>query len=450
MASMNRDDFPERVKDVLAKRVGLRCSNPACRQTTSGPHLDPARSVSVGVAAHITGAARKGPRYDASLNSVQRSAITNAVWLCQDCAKLVDSDTNRFTVDLLLEWKAAAEQESFIEIVGKNFDRHYPSSPAAVHSPIPKIHGLAYDAARSLLIDSGWQPLMHHWSHGSDPEMIAGNGKYFWDKGYREIRHACPNGLAHCLFIFTDVYGNRLIVGTSGEVYPEFGATATVRGWHFEQDILPVQQIQVEEITSMAITNGHKVSTDANAQKQPISYLSSVKSVYVTNGNLFISDEINSSRQITFAGIDSAPYLSTDKNELIFLRDYGDLNDENKLNQIWSINLSSFKEECILTAGQISNRYAIIPKNYIDTFGKGIGQIYKAIVSQNSCMIYFLARAWATSGAIFSFNRRNKRVKFLSSGNFLDIISKGNFTDKLITSTHKYNLQDGSYDFYYI
>lgn len=236
MAALNRDDFPKRVKDVLAKRVGLRCSNPAYRKTTSGPHLDPTRSVSIGVAAHITGAARKGPRYDASLTSAERSAITNAVWLCQDCAKRVDSDTNRFTVDILLEWKAAAEQEAFIEILGKNFARHYPSSPAAVHSPIPKIHGLAYDAARSLLIDSGWQPLMHSWSYGFDPDISGGNGPYYWDKGYWEIRQACPTGLANCLFVFTDVYGNRLLVGTAGEVLPEVGADAQVWGWHFERE----------------------------------------------------------------------------------------------------------------------------------------------------------------------------------------------------------------------
>jgi hypothetical protein len=232
--SSNRDDFPEWVKEALAKRVGMRCSNPACNQITSGPHYDPTRSVSVGVAAHISGAASRGPRYDPSLTTAERRSINNGVWLCQNCAKLVDSDTNRFTVNLLLEWKTAAEQKAFIEIVGKDFDRHYPSSPAAVHSPIPKIHGLDYEIARSLLIDSGWQPLMHHWSHGSDPMMVAGNGKYFWNKGYWEISHSCPTGLANCLFVFTDVYGNRLLVGTAGEALPEVGATARVWGWHFE------------------------------------------------------------------------------------------------------------------------------------------------------------------------------------------------------------------------
>ena len=58
----SRDDFPKRVIDTLAKRVGFRCSNPNClTPLTSGPHSDPARSVNMGVAAHITAAAPMGP-----------------------------------------------------------------------------------------------------------------------------------------------------------------------------------------------------------------------------------------------------------------------------------------------------------------------------------------------------------------------------------------------------
>ena len=52
-----RDDFPARIKEVLAKRVGQRCSNPDCRRATSGPHEDLSRAVNVGVASHIAAAA---------------------------------------------------------------------------------------------------------------------------------------------------------------------------------------------------------------------------------------------------------------------------------------------------------------------------------------------------------------------------------------------------------
>ena len=67
-----RDDFTLQTKDLLAKRVGYRCSNPGCRQATSGPRSDPEKSINVGFAAHISAAASGGPRYDEALSPEQR------------------------------------------------------------------------------------------------------------------------------------------------------------------------------------------------------------------------------------------------------------------------------------------------------------------------------------------------------------------------------------------
>jgi ribosomal protein L37AE/L43A len=46
----------------------------------------------IGVAAHISGAAPGGPRYDASMSSEARKSINNGIWLCANCARLVDGD----------------------------------------------------------------------------------------------------------------------------------------------------------------------------------------------------------------------------------------------------------------------------------------------------------------------------------------------------------------------
>jgi hypothetical protein len=104
-----RDDFPTGVKEELAKRVGYLCSNPGCRQSTSGPQSKPSGTVNIGVAAHITAASPNGARYDSSLSSEQRAASANGILLCQTCAKLVDSDPFRYTVEKLREWKRDAE-----------------------------------------------------------------------------------------------------------------------------------------------------------------------------------------------------------------------------------------------------------------------------------------------------------------------------------------------------
>jgi len=104
-----RDDFPTRIKEELAKRVGFLCSNPACRQPTSGPQSEPSGSVNIGVAAHITAASPGGPRFDDSLSSMERQSAMNGIWLCQSCAKLVDSDVSKYTKNKLIEWKRDAE-----------------------------------------------------------------------------------------------------------------------------------------------------------------------------------------------------------------------------------------------------------------------------------------------------------------------------------------------------
>lgn len=104
-----RDEFSIGIKEELAKRVGYLCSNPGCRQPTSGPQSTPSGIVNIGVAAHITAASPGGPRYDDTLSPSERSSSNNGIWLCQICAKLVDSDQSRYTVDKLIEWKSDAE-----------------------------------------------------------------------------------------------------------------------------------------------------------------------------------------------------------------------------------------------------------------------------------------------------------------------------------------------------
>jgi hypothetical protein len=106
-----RDDFTEDVKRILAARAGTVCSNADCRALTAGPQ-DDGRAVNVGVAAHITGAAAGGPRYNAALSPEERRHSDNGIWLCQNCAKLVDNDVVRFPEQVLRAWKADAENRA--------------------------------------------------------------------------------------------------------------------------------------------------------------------------------------------------------------------------------------------------------------------------------------------------------------------------------------------------
>lgn len=117
-----RDNFSNDVKDLLARRAGMKCSNPNCRQPTSGPQEDPEKVVNVGVAAHICAASPGGPRFDPNMTSEERSSSSNGIWLCQTHAKLVDNDEQRYTVELLRRWKRLSEEAALLAIESSGGD----------------------------------------------------------------------------------------------------------------------------------------------------------------------------------------------------------------------------------------------------------------------------------------------------------------------------------------
>lgn len=114
----SEDRFKQPVVAILARRSANRCANPDCGAVTSGPTDDPNSAINVGEAAHIYGANPGSARYDPEMTSAERSAITNAIWLCSNCHKLVDDDPLRYPAGLMFEWQRAHESR-IAEQVGK-------------------------------------------------------------------------------------------------------------------------------------------------------------------------------------------------------------------------------------------------------------------------------------------------------------------------------------------
>jgi hypothetical protein len=137
-----KDDFTKRTIDRLAKRAGYLCSNPECRiRTVGAKHGDDGFAI-VGEACHITAASPNGPRYDYTLTRDQRRHQSNGIWLCGIHGKQVDSDDQHFTVEMLQDWKRAAEDESFRAIV----------APASVR--IQRIRAVAPESAEGHQIEA--------------------------------------------------------------------------------------------------------------------------------------------------------------------------------------------------------------------------------------------------------------------------------------------------------
>lgn len=108
---VNLNKFGKKTKEELAKRANNKCSSPLCTQITSGPHSVDDKSVNIGVAAHIKGANPGSARYDENMQPKERSSITNGIWLCHKCAKMIDNDASRYPVALLAKWKFDHETE---------------------------------------------------------------------------------------------------------------------------------------------------------------------------------------------------------------------------------------------------------------------------------------------------------------------------------------------------
>jgi hypothetical protein len=115
-------DFNNNTIDTLAKRAAYKCSNPDCKVNTIGPNSDPERSTKIGEAAHIYGARIGSKRYYPNMTDSARAEITNSIWLCRNCHKLIDTDEQKYSANILFAWRE--EHEKFIaSTLGNNTDR---------------------------------------------------------------------------------------------------------------------------------------------------------------------------------------------------------------------------------------------------------------------------------------------------------------------------------------
>lgn len=119
---MPAPDFNSKTIDILAKRASFRCSNPDCRTLTVAPNSDSDKATVIGEAAHIRGARPKSKRYCTDMTDQDRAEITNGIWLCRNCHKLVDTDEKRFSAELLFAWREKHEKLVLSEL-GNSSDK---------------------------------------------------------------------------------------------------------------------------------------------------------------------------------------------------------------------------------------------------------------------------------------------------------------------------------------
>lgn len=135
MTKKNRDEFTEKTKRLIAKRVSWLCSDPSCRRPTIGSNSDGDGEINLGTASHICAAAPDGPRYDPNMSREQRRSPDNGIWLCRLHGTAVDAKDSTFTVNLLHEWKALAQKDSWQRVLYNEV----PYAPVAEALPEGKL-----------------------------------------------------------------------------------------------------------------------------------------------------------------------------------------------------------------------------------------------------------------------------------------------------------------------
>lgn len=114
MKTDNRDDFPDSVRDAIARKSGYRCSNPNCptRASLIGASSDGRKKINMGIVAHIRAAAPGGARYDPTMTPQERGGEENGLFLCRHCAALVDADDTAYPPEVLHQWRRMAYQRA--------------------------------------------------------------------------------------------------------------------------------------------------------------------------------------------------------------------------------------------------------------------------------------------------------------------------------------------------
>ena len=197
-----RDNFSKSTKELLAKRVSYNCSNPDCRKPTSGPQSIESGSVNIGVAAHIYAASPGGPRYVATMEIEERKDSSNGIWLCQSCAKLIDSDESKFTAHVLESWKRSAES-----VAAAALSRPMGSESSAAFA---KAERLMPELVREMRDDLKKHPTVRefilmerNWSYNGSGKQIF---SYFFDE-HDDLKGKC-DVLCNLWLIYETTFNN--------------------------------------------------------------------------------------------------------------------------------------------------------------------------------------------------------------------------------------------------
>ena len=168
----------------------------------------------------------------------------------------------------------------------------------------------------------------------------------------------------------------------------------------------------------------------------------SAQSVSIREGNIFFN-AAGGQRQLTSLGRDSDPSLSPDGRTVVFVRGtpgrmIATGSGDEEATELWTIDVDGKKAQMILRGKADQEPTRILA---------GLNSPHFA---PDGSRIYFASAAYATSGAIHVFDLRTKKEKFVCAGFNPEVVQSGEYQGNLIVQQHKYFVDGGSYDWFWL
>jgi len=209
----------------LLQRSGNICAYPGCRArlTSAGTDSDPL--VVVSEMAHIVAESPDGPRGASALTAAERNRYENLILLCNVHHELIDSQPATYTVEFLLDIKAAHER--WVEQRLEGFDI---ARPDQAHPPVAAVHPETFRTVGSISDPAqlGIHPAipLSELTEGLDPQLPT----YIRRDVDADLRKALREELSHGGFV---VLVGAAATGKTRTAYEAI--TAELPGWRIFQ-----------------------------------------------------------------------------------------------------------------------------------------------------------------------------------------------------------------------
>lgn len=104
-------------------------------------------------------------------------------------------------------------------------------------------------------------------------------------------------------------------------------------------------------------------------------------------------------------------------------------------NQLWLLD----------TKTRLKTRLVVSKNN--DDMKQVLGGLQSPVFSVDGREVYFLSSAWATSDAVHAVTIKTRKIRFVTDGSSLRVITQGSYRGDLVVNKHKYRPNgSGSYD----